>query len=347
MKKGAAALGYRGHVTRRNEKGCEGSGRCIQTCHSKRKQSVDVTYIPHAIGRGARVYATCRAEDFIRSGKLVTGVRARFRDIDTGKRGARVTIHARRAVVVAASVVQTPGLLGTLPLDGAAHLGRHFRAHPGTGVAGVYDEPVRPWLGATQGFEVTHFRDAGIKLEALGIGPELGSVRLAGIGAPFMDALAHFDHMAVWVVAARAEAEGRVRSGGGEPIITYTPSPADMQKVRGGMKALAAMHFAAGARAVHPGIHGVKPTLRPDELDLLDVATLDPQAYSLVATHLFGTARMGRDATEGVVGTDFQVHGLRGLYVVDSSLFPTNIGVNPQHTIMAVAMLAGEKIASN
>jgi choline dehydrogenase-like flavoprotein len=45
------------------------------------------------------------------------------------------------------------------------------------------------------------------------------------------------------------------------------------------------------------------------------------------------------------VGTDFQVHGLRGLFVVDPSIFPTNIGVNPQHTIMAIAMLAGERIA--
>lgn len=347
MQRGAEALGWRGQPTRRNETNCEGSGRCLQTCAGNRKRSVDVTYIPHAIERGARVYATCRVEGFHRTRKLITGVRGRFWNPDTGELGAEVSVHARRGVVVAASVIQTPMLLSTLPLDGRAHLGRHFRAHPGTGVAGVYDEPVRPWLGATQGYEVTHFRDRGIKLESLCIGPELGSVRLAGVGAAFMDRLAGFDHLAVWVVAARAEAEGRVRGRpGGLALIQYTPSAADMQKVRLGMRALAEMHFAAGATHVAPGISGFPPSLERDQLALLDDAPLDPRAYSLVATHLFGTARMSADATSGVVGHDFQVHGFQRLFVVDSSIFPNNLGVNPQHTIMAVAMIAGERIAA-
>jgi choline dehydrogenase-like flavoprotein len=162
-----------------------------------------------------------------------------------------------------------------------------------------------------------------------------------------MDRLAEFDHLAVWVVAARAEAEGRVRGAPGRGAnINYTPSEADMVKVRTGMRALADMHFAAGALSVQPGIHGLPTRLDRDQLGLFDDAPLDPRAYSLVATHLFGTARMAPDSTAGVVGTDFQVHGLRGLHVVDSSLFPTNLGVNPQHTIMAVAMIAGERIAA-
>jgi choline dehydrogenase-like flavoprotein len=347
MRAGAERLGWRGQVTRRYETGCEGSGRCLQTCAGGRKRSMDVTYVPHAIARGARVYATCRAEGFVTSRRRVTGVTGRFWNPDTGAAGAALTVHARRAVVLAASVVQTPMLLGTLPVAGRAHLGRHFRAHPGTGVAGVYPDTVRPWLGATQGYEVLQFRDRGIKLEALGIGPELGSVRLAGVGASFMAELEGFDRMAIWVVAARAEAEGRVRGRPGRAaVIAYTPTREDLAKVRAGMRALAELHFAAGARWIEPGIHGLPARLGPDERGRLDDAPLDPQAYSLVATHLFGTARMAADATTGVVGPDFQVHGLRGLYVVDSSLFPTNIGVNPQHTIMAVAMLAGERIAA-
>jgi choline dehydrogenase-like flavoprotein len=45
-----------------------------------------------------------------------------------------------------------------------------------------------------------------------------------------------------------------------------------------------------------------------------------------------------------VVGPDFAVFGARGLYVVDSSVFPTNLGVNPQEAIMGVAMLAGQRL---
>ncbi|MCA1554679.1 MAG: GMC family oxidoreductase [Chloroflexi bacterium] len=47
-----------------------------------------------------------------------------------------------------------------------------------------------------------------------------------------------------------------------------------------------------------------------------------------------------------MVGTDFRVHGTQNLYVVDSSLFPTNLGVNPQHPIMGVAMHAAQQIAA-
>ena len=72
---------------------------------------------------------------------------------------------------------------------------------------------------------------------------------------------------------------------------------------------------------------------------------LDPQAYSMIASHLFGTCRMNADPREGVVDLDFAVHGVKALWIVDASIFPTTPGVNPQHSIMALAMLAAEGIA--
>jgi choline dehydrogenase-like flavoprotein len=49
---------------------------------------------------------------------------------------------------------------------------------------------------------------------------------------------------------------------------------------------------------------------------------------------------------DGVVGTDFAVHGAKNFYVIDSSVFPTNLGVNPQHAIMGIAMHAAKRIAA-
>ena len=72
----------------------------------------------------------------------------------------------------------------------------------------------------------------------------------------------------------------------------------------------------------------------------------DPAAYSMILSHLFGTARMSVRPQDGVVGADFRVHGTQNLYVVDSSVFPTNLGVNPQHTIMAIARLAAMRVAA-
>ena len=113
-----------------------------------------------------------------------------------------------------------------------------------------------------------------------------------------------------------------------------------------GMKRSAEMHFLAGAREVLPGIYGMPERLTsPDELSAFDRAPLDVRCYHIVATHLFGTCRAGRDPRTSVVDPQLRVHGTRGLYVMDASVFPSNTGVNPQHSIMAVATIAAERLA--
>jgi cholesterol oxidase len=56
--------------------------------------------------------------------------------------------------------------------------------------------------------------------------------------------------------------------------------------------------------------------------------------------HILGGCSFGRDATEGVVGLDCQIHNYPGLYVVDGSIVPANPGVNPSLTITALAEYA-------
>ena len=50
-----------------------------------------------------------------------------------------------------------------------------------------------------------------------------------------------------------------------------------------------------------------------------------------------GTCRMGTSAASSVVGPDAQLWGVRGLYVVDTSVFPTPSGSNPMLTVLAIA----------
>lgn len=56
-----------------------------------------------------------------------------------------------------------------------------------------------------------------------------------------------------------------------------------------------------------------------------------------VTAHILGGCVMSRDASEGVVDTDHQVHGYPGLYVMDGSVVSANLGVNPSLTITALA----------
>jgi choline dehydrogenase-like flavoprotein len=58
--------------------------------------------------------------------------------------------------------------------------------------------------------------------------------------------------------------------------------------------------------------------------------------------HHMGTTRMSDDASTGVTDRNGRVHGLHGLYVTGSSLFPTGGHANPTLTIVALVLrLAG------
>jgi len=205
-------------------------------------------------------------------------------------------------------------------------------------------------FGATQGAECTHLRRTeGIKLETIGMPPELAAVRIPGIGHELMKRMGVFPNLAVWAVVVRAEAEGAVRPAwGGRDKVKLSLTRRDMERSRKGVAMLTRMMFEAGAREVWPGIFGLPSVLTSvDQVKLIEEAPLDARAYSFITTHLFGAARMGTDPRSSVVGPDFQAHEARGLWVVDSSVFPTNLGVNPQHSIMGLARLAATRVAES
>jgi choline dehydrogenase-like flavoprotein len=346
---GARALGIRANVIRRSVSGCEGSARCLQGCPTNRKQGMNVSYVPRAIAKGARLYATCRAERVTARHGRATGVVGSFMDPLTGEPGPPIEVHARQAVVVAASAIQTPLLLARSGVGRRSGLvGRRFQAHPGTAVLGVFDRPVAMGFGATQGAESTHFWDQRMKIESLALPPELGSVRLPSLGAELMRDLVSYDHLALWAVQTRARAHGRVRRGiFGRTVITYDPTDEDVRTLKRGFKVVCEMMFAAGAREVLPGVHGLPDRVGSlDAIRKIDELPDDPRIFHCIASHLFGTATLGVSPETSVVRPDGQSHELPGLYVLDSSCFPTNIGVNPQHSIAAIAWVFAERIAA-
>ncbi|MDX1582601.1 MAG: GMC family oxidoreductase [Thermoanaerobaculia bacterium] len=63
-----------------------------------------------------------------------------------------------------------------------------------------------------------------------------------------------------------------------------------------------------------------------------------------MTAHILGGCGFGRNAEEGVVDLDCQIHNYPGLYVVDGSIMPANPGVNPSLTITALAEYAMDRI---
>lgn len=49
---------------------------------------------------------------------------------------------------------------------------------------------------------------------------------------------------------------------------------------------------------------------------------------------------MGQTAADGVVDENFRVHGYDNFYILDGSIIPCNLGVNPSLTITALSEYA-------
>lgn len=347
LHRGLDELGLRGNAIRRSVIDCRGSAHCNQGCPTGQKQSMLATLIPRALERGARLYATCRAERVVGQSGRAVGVRARFVDPVTRERGPTLRVHARHAVVLAASAIQTPLLLSKSGFGRRSGLvGRRLQAHPGTALVGVFDQPVRMTVGATQGYESTHHWAERMKLETVSMPVELLAARLPGLGHALTRQLERHDHMAVWGVQVRAQAQGGVRAGLFGTDIRYQLAAEDVAVLKRGIFLLAELLFAAGAREVLPGVHGLPPSITHlDQLAPLADLPDDPRLVHCIAAHLFGTARLGSAESTSVVSRQLEVHDCSGLFVADSSVFPTNLGVNPQHSISAVAWLLGEQLA--
>jgi len=339
LEKGANELGLENRPISRNVRGCRGLGRCLQGCPEGNKMSMDRTYLPDAVRDGAELYSDVRVERIVVERDRAVGV------MGAASGGGSVTAIAADAVVLAASAIQTPALLLRSGVC-KGPVGQGFQCHPGASVSGRFAEPVRLWSGATQGHEVIGLRKQGIKFEALGYDMALVATRLKGVGSKLARDIEDMAHQAHWGAAIRATSRGAVSLLGRRPSVKLNLGERDMQRVRRGVSVLGQMMLAAGADYVEPGVYGWpdRVTDRAEMERFERDGPLDPRAYMMAVTHMFGTCAMGSEPARSVVRPDFRHHRVERLYVADSSVFPTNTGVNPQTSIIALATLCGRRV---
>jgi len=348
MAAGAEALGLAHRPIRRNVQGCQGLGRCLQGCPGGHKLSVDRTLLADALGDaaggGAELLSNVQVQAVLlddATSRRAVGV------VGRAAGGGEVRVRAGR-VVLAASAVQSPALLLASGLK-RGPVGRNFQCHPGVSMAGRFPEPVRMWEGATQGYEVTGLRREGLKFESLGFGLSMLAARIPGAGRAWSREIARLDRYLDWGTAVKARGRGRVRLFRGRPLVTWKPTREDVALFRRGLRVMGEMMLAAGAEVVMPGVKG----FAPETSDVADLARLEAHGptsaapFTAVITHMFGTCRAGSDPSVSVVRPDLRHHDVQGLYVVDSSVFPTNLGVNPQIAIMALATLGARNVVAS
>src|SRR5205807_1405947 len=63
--------------------------------------------------------------------------------------------------------------------------------------------------------------------------------------------------------------------------------------------------------------------------------------------HGLGTCRMGENPARSVVNSYGRTHDVKNIWIQDVSNFPSALGVNPQITIMTLALRGAEYLSGN
>ena len=77
----------------------------------------------------------------------------------------------------------------------------------------------------------------------------------------------------------------------------------------------------------------------------LEHAPMGALEHAIFSAHQMGGCAMGPRPEASVVDTDLRHHVLKNLFVVDGSVLPTSLGVNPSETIYGSAHRARDVVA--
>ncbi|MGW3635255.1 GMC family oxidoreductase N-terminal domain-containing protein [Streptomyces sp. NPDC005122] len=335
---GAERLGWRAGPLRRNAPGCKGSCQCVVGCPTGAKQSVQLSVLPAACAAGARIVTGARVRRILLDADgpgapRAAGVRARRPD------GSELEILSP-LVVTAAGTLGTPPLLRRSGLGGHPRLGRNLSVHPATSVAGRFAEPVTAWRGVLQSAGIEELHDQGILIEATASPPGMGSFVLPGLGRELRRELEDAERLATLGTMIADRPSGWVR-GRDRTLVRYDLDPRDGARLMTAVRAMGRLLFAAGAEEVLTGVPSAPRARSLAELDEL-LPRVTARNLHLSAFHPTGTAAAGGDAQRAPVDPGGRLRGAHGILVVDGSVLPGCPEVNPQLSIMAVALAISE-----
>ena len=369
---GARALGWRAGPGRINARGCVRAGFCGQGCRYGAKQSVDRVFLPRALAAGARLIPDARADriEIVERDSAATGaihasrrstaplkqVQATRLDAVTRAPVGSFVVEAP-VVMLAAGAIATPTILQRSGFGGGG-VGRFLRLHPTTAVVGEHADDVYGAAGIPQSAVCDEFsrRDDhgyGFWIECAPIHPALASVALNGIGAEHRALMRRFRKIANVIVLVRDGSDLEASNGSvtlsskGRVRISYRMGARDRANLVAGVEAGARILMAAGLTGVRT-LHSRGGAMH-NESDLVALRSrrYGPLDLTMFSAHVNGTCRLGTDPRTSGADPSGQRHGVRGLYVVDGSLLPTGLGVNPQLTIMALASVVADRVAAN
>ena len=151
-----------------------------------------------------------------------------------------------------------------------------------------------------------------------------------------------FDQTMTLAVMFRDRPVGRVTPQAFAYELAQEDQPGWLDALRTGARIM----FAAGARRVFFNAHRPLIVSEPAQLDeMLSLDVVSQQRIQITSGHPMGGCALGGDRRRDVVDSRGRSWDVDGLYVADSSILPTSLGVNPCYTVYALGRFIGQSLA--
>jgi choline dehydrogenase-like flavoprotein len=310
---------------------CRGCGYCNSGCSFGSKLDASQTYLRWAEQRGARVLPETEVVRVRHSRGFADGIEARV-----GRAAEPLRVRAR-VVVVCAGAIGSSALL--LRSGIVRNVGTRVSFNAGSMMLADFEEP----LDAYDADQMTaYLRGPGFLVEVTHNPPMAAALTTPGWFGDHGGLMARSRHLAYAGALVPTAPSGRVVMSRvfGHEETRFRMSGRELSRLKLGLRSIAQVFFAAGARQVVLPTHRFIALESARELSRIDTAFSKPNQLSLGSAHPQGGNPVCRDARLGVVDERLRVHGFGNLFVCDASVFPSCIGVNPIHTIMALAKLS-------
>lgn len=353
LREGTERLGWSGEIMRHNRSGCIGTGVCLIGCPFNAKRNARFVAIPQAIEAGARFLTRARV-------KRIEGATRERKTLHAVALDAK-GYHEREAFTVTADVViLAANAIGSAQLllqsgIGNEHVGRHLSLQPQLPLTALFDDDVRGFRGIPQLYAVTEFEDLdhdehgwwGFRIESIFGTPGVVAANLPVYGDRAAGLMELYPKTASALLLMPDASPGRVVvEPNGRLRIHYEFADELKVRLRRAIRAGAEAYLAAGAREVFVPV--VPPVRLSRTADFAQIDALDfrPATAPFISAHQQGTVRFAPSESEGAADPDGLVYGTRGLYVFDSSGFPSSSSSHTMTPIITVSRYLSEKLAA-
>lgn len=356
--RGGRKLGLKPEVLKNNNANkCIGLGRCGLGCPVNAKQSTFLTWIPDALQTGATVVTNMRAIEI--DDGAIKRVTARFAADAYAQHPSdiieKMEIDAP-VVIVSAGALEGPALLQRSGI-GNDWVGRNLKLHPTSTIFAKFDSNVDMWNGPPQSavIKAGHNQENsgyGFWLEVAPFRPTLTAALMPFYGAQQFEQLRDYRKLSAGIVLIRDGADGETKNSvswsWGKRKVEFEFTPTDGRNMLRGLKMLAEVQAAAGARELMFPFGDMDGPIKVNpqtNFDWILKKDFSPGRIGVGSAHPHGSIQAAGDAQRGAIDPNFELYGHKNLFVMDASWVPTGLSVNPQITTMSSVLRAARRLA--